>query len=180
MGYTTDFEGSFKVNKPLDSETKKLVDGICSTRRMKRDLTKLDIKDDEKYGVEGEFYIDGTGDFGQDDDASVLNHNCPPKTQPGLWCSWCYDEENQCIEWSGMEKFYNYIAWIKYLIETIFEPRGYKLNGNVKWIGEDYDKDTGYIVIKDNIITILDIDKKVSNEKERYCDYQKYDYMFKN
>jgi hypothetical protein len=73
MGCTTDFTGSFKFNKTLDTKTLKLLQGLSETRRMARKI--------EGYGVEGEFYIEGGGYAGQDDDTTVIDHNRPPKTQ---------------------------------------------------------------------------------------------------
>ena len=59
MGYTTNFQGKFKINKPVDLKTAKLFRGISTTRRMKRrGLPK-------KYGIEGEFYCKDREDSGQ-------------------------------------------------------------------------------------------------------------------
>nr|QBK88706.1 MAG: hypothetical protein LCMiAC01_03840 [Mimivirus LCMiAC01] len=156
MGYTTDFKGCFFLNKPLDVSTEVLIDGLNRTRRMKRDCTKLGMtkKEADVYGIEGEFYINGGGSCGQNKDASILEYNCPPKTQAGLWCHWCYNKKNHCIEWDGGEKFYNYFDWIKYLVNKIFKPRGYILNGTVEWKGEDSDTDKGTITIKNNKVSI--------------------------
>ena len=41
MGYNTEFLGSFKLNLPLDQKTADLINGITTTRRMKRDLNKI-------------------------------------------------------------------------------------------------------------------------------------------
>jgi hypothetical protein len=79
MGYTTDFSGEFKLNKPLDPETERLMDGLNTTRRMKRNV------DESIYGIEGEFYF-GSGSFGQDREENIIDYNSPPRTQPGLWC----------------------------------------------------------------------------------------------
>jgi hypothetical protein len=108
---------------------------------------------DPKYGVEGEFYFDGKGYCGQDDDPTVIDHNRPPETQPGLWCQWQLGEDGTTIVWDGGEKFYNYIEWIEYIIEKILKPRNYRLNGEVEWHGEEYD-DIGKIVIKDNVVIV--------------------------
>lgn len=51
--------------------------------------------------------------------------------------------------WNGMEKFYNYEEWLRYLIEHFFDPWGYVLNGSVDWQGEDSD-DKGELKIADN------------------------------
>lgn len=138
MGYTTDFRGSFKINKPVDQSTFELLRGLAETRRMKRNL--------EGYGVEGEFYV-------ADDNNNVIDHNCPPSTQPGLWCQWLIDDDCQTIEWDGGEKFYNYVEWIKYLINSVLAPRGYYVHGSIEWRGEDW-SDTGTIQVLNNTVNV--------------------------
>lgn len=146
MGYTTEFTGSFKLNKKLDQETHTFLRKLSETRRMKRHLP-------EKYGIEGEFFVDGSGFAGQDRDPSIIDYNYPPSTQPSLWCNWTPTDDGTEIVWNGGEKFYEYIDWIKYIINKILNPRGYKLTGEVEWIGEDRD-DLGKIIIKKNVIKI--------------------------
>ena len=73
MGYTTEFEGKISIDKPLDDDTYDLLVGLSNTRRMKRNI--------EGYGVEGEFYIKGSGFMGQDRDSTVIDYNSPPTTQ---------------------------------------------------------------------------------------------------
>jgi hypothetical protein len=146
MGYSTDFEGEFYIDRPVDEETYKLLSGLNETRRMKRaGLGK-------KYGEDGEFYCEDTADHGQTDNpshGSIIDYNTPPGKQPGLWCQWQIQEDRQTIKWDGGEKFYDYVEWIKYLIDRILEPRGYKLNGEVDWYGEDR-SDVGRIKIQNN------------------------------
>ena len=148
MGYTTDFSGKFKFNKKLDEETRVFLTKFSETRRMKRKLPA-------KYGVEGEFYVDGGGLYGQDHEPSITNYNEPPRTQPGLWCQWIPSEDGKFLEWNGAEKFYNYIAWLKYIIREFFIPWGIKANGEIEWQGEDRD-DIGKIKVKDNEIFVYD------------------------
>lgn len=144
MGYTTDFEGRFLLNKKLDDQTYEFLKKFNQTRRMKRNVSP-------EYGVEGEFYVDGGGFMGQADENNVIDHNTPPRTQPGLWCQWMPSEDKKGIEWDGGEKFYRYIEWLGYLITKILAPKGYVLNGRVRWQGAD-PSDTGVIIIKDNKI----------------------------
>lgn len=148
MGYTTDFSGQLKFNRPVEDEDFKLVNGLAGTRRMKR-------KVDPKYGVDGEFYIEGSGPFGQGNEDNIVDHNTPPETQPGLWLQWIICDDREHLEWDGNEKFYNYVEWLEYLIEKIFEPRDYKLNGEIEWIGEDPD-DRGMIRVVDNKVTVYE------------------------
>ena len=146
MGYTTDFTGYVKTDKPVDEKTFNLINGIGSTRRMKRSgLSK-------EYGVDGEFYFEADGDFGQSRNpkfGKIVDYNIPPKTQPGLWCQWIMLEDRQTIEWDGGEKFYNYVEWMIYLIDKILKPAGYIVNGEIEWNGEDF-SDQGVIIVKDN------------------------------
>lgn len=174
MGYTTDFIGRFKLDRKLDDETLKLLKGLANTRRMKRRV------DEKKYGVEGEFYIDGDGDFGQDVDATVIDQNEPPKTQPGLWCQWIPTGNGQYIEWDGNEKFYNYVEWLEYLIDRILKPRGYALNGCVAWQGEEF-TDRGTIDVVNNRVVVNEDEVKhttFDNEGEEKTDDEKLeDYL---
>lgn len=144
MGYTTEFEGEFTIDRPVNEETYRLLVGLANTRRMARRV-------DAKYGIEGEFYIGGSGAFGQGDEPNIIDHNRPPKTQPGLWCQWLIQEDRQTIMWDGEEKFYEYTAWIEYLIDRILKPRGYVVNGEVMWRGEDF-LDVGRLVVRDNVV----------------------------
>ena len=159
MGYTTDFSGEFKLDKPLTDEQANYINRFADTRRMKRDVEKLKelfngadgLNGD--YGTEGEFFVGGAGFAGQSHDDSIIDYNHPPSTQPGLWCQWNV-EDNDTIIWDGTEKFYNYVEWIQYYITNFFEPWGYKLSGEVQWQGED-SEDIGKIVIHNNVIQVL-------------------------
>lgn len=66
---------------------------------------------------------------------------------PDRDCQWYINDEGE-LDWEG-ENFYDYVEWLQYLIDTFFQPSGYKLNGKVKWQGEDWE-DRGIITIKDN------------------------------
>ena len=105
------------------------------------------------FGIEGEFFVDGTGSFGQGDDKNIINYNKPPVTQPSLWCQWVPNKDGTEIKWDGSEKFYEYVPWIQYLITKILAPRGYALNGEVKWQGED-PEDMGIIEIVNNEVKV--------------------------
>ena len=145
MGYTTEFSGVFKLDRPLDEETKSFLLKFSKTRRMGRNV-------DPKYGIEGEFYVDGSGDYGQEHDDNIIDYNVPPKTQPSLWCDWVPSDNGTAIKWNGGEKFYCYIEWLRYIIKNFLQPKGYLLNGTVLYRGEDI-TDQGKIVCKDNVLT---------------------------
>ena len=74
------------------------------------------------------------------------------KCQPGLWCQWELDTTGTELKWDGGEKFYNYIEWLEYLIKHFFAPWGIKLNGKIRWNGED-SYDVGLITVKNNLVT---------------------------
>jgi len=145
MGYTTDFEGSFNITPVLSQKDNEFLTKFSETRRMARNVGP-------EYGIEGEFYVDGTGWAGQDSDKNVINYNRPPSTQPGLWCQWIPTDDGCELVWDGGEKFYNYVEWLDYLIDKILAPRGYTLNGECQWFGEERD-DVGVIIVKNNKVT---------------------------
>ena len=145
MGYTTYFDDEFKLDKTATIELINTLRGLATTRRVKRKV------DETKYGVEGEFYFKEDGYFMKE--TNIIDHNQPPRTQPGLHCQWELQEDLQTIKWDGNEKFYNYIEWIFYIIESVLKPAGYTLNGTVTWAGEDSD-DFGRMEVKDNVLYV--------------------------
>lgn len=149
MGYTTEFRGVFNLNKELDEETNTFLKKLAATRRMARNI--------EGYGVEGEFYVDGgnAGGFMDDHSPDVIDYNVPPKTQPGLWCQWVPTEDKMGIEWDEGEKFYNYVEWLEYIIANVLIPKGYVLNGDVEYRGEEWD-DRGVLRCKDNVVELCE------------------------
>jgi hypothetical protein len=178
MGYTTDFFGSFQLDKPLSIAQRDYLTMFSETRRMKRDASKIptltgktkgrifnDSTDDAKnvhcldllakvgldVGPEGAYYC-GTGSYGQGEDSSVVDYNWPPTGQPGLWCQWVPTEDGTGIEWNGSEKFYEYVKWLEYIINHFLKPWGLTLNGEVEWQGEERE-DRGMIIVKDNVVT---------------------------
>jgi hypothetical protein len=138
LGYTTEFTGRFWLNKPLDEETYSFLVKLNETRRVARKFSPLLTS---KYGIEGEFFVDGREEPG---DVTVLDYDRPPRTQPSLWCLWAPTEDHNGIEWDGGEKFYEYRKWLKYIIDNVLTPRGYTLSGVVEYQGEDPD-DHGWI-----------------------------------
>jgi len=167
MGYTTDFYGSFELDKPLTEKRRKYLFQFSETRRMKRDAKKTAKRDDPvrkaarlPVGEEGSYFVGETGFAGQDYGPDVINGNEPPYDQPGLWCKWAPTPDGARIEWNGMEKFYDYTAWLEYLIDHFLEPWGYKLNGEVTWKGED-PTDMGRIYVKDNKVASIPAEIKM-------------------
>ena len=146
MGYTTDFSGRFELNKQLSPKMAQYLKLFNETRRMQRNT-------DEVFGVQGEFFVFGGGDFGQDREPNIVDYNEPPATQPSLWCQWTPSDDLMAIEWDCGEKFYSYTEWLVYLINKILAPNGYVLNGVVEWQGEEVG-DVGEIFVENNRVFI--------------------------
>lgn len=162
MGYTTNFSGKFNVEPRVSESHATYINKFAETRRMKRDSQKaMELEDPVRLavglpiGLEGDYFVGGSGLAGQDRDASVINHNDPPDTQPGLWCQWVINEQCDALEWDGGEKFYHYVQWLEYVIERFLDPWGYKLNGIVHWQGED-PSDIGTISVQNNEIEVTE------------------------
>lgn len=130
------------------------------------------------YGREGEYFVRDDGNMGQLADESIINYNTPPGQeeyngvdefnerwaknakkkkeglcQPGLWCQWEIVDDGTTLQWDGGEKFYDYVEWLKYLIEHFFSKWDVLLNGEIGWEGEDPD-DRGKIVVTDNKVKV--------------------------
>jgi hypothetical protein len=118
---------------------------------------------DEKYGIEGEWFIEGSGWAGQDRDETIVDYNRPPCTQPSLWLQWLPNEEGTQLEWNGQAKTYNTENWIVYLIERFFRPLGYTLNGIIEAQGEERSDKWGIQVIN-NTVRAINAKGKVTKE----------------
>lgn len=158
MGYHTDFWGSFTLNKPLKAHHRKFLVMFSDTRRMDRDVSKIEgmnnvnkecLKLLKKCNLGLEYYC-GAGFAGQDEDDSIVDYNSSGMF-PSLWCKWAPNEDGTAIQWNGAEKFYDYVEWLKFLVQHFLAPWGYVLNGEVKWEGES-EGDLGVIVAKNNEI----------------------------
>tara|TARA_B100000315_G_scaffold243129_1_gene266168 strand:+ start:3258 stop:3848 length:591 start_codon:yes stop_codon:yes gene_type:complete len=195
MGYTTDFKGSFELDKPLTEEQKHYYNNWKSLRRVKRDSDKLNDKYEGKYGLEGDYGIegeyfgyipeefsdkDGNFDWSKEGstewinnfpnpDDSIIDDNHPPSTQPGLWCQW--EIEDDKLVWDGGEKFYNYKEWLDYIIKNFLNTWGVKLNGEVYWSGEEC-MDTGTLVVRDNHLLTYDGHVQSYDVEEDFVEYQ--------
>lgn len=159
MGYTTDFEGSFTITPPLSSAHREYLVAFNQTRRMKRDGFAASLPDPKRIAVdlplgpEGGLFVGGDGFMGQLLDNSVVDENGPPKGQPGLWCQWRPSDDGTRLEWDQNEKFYCYVEWLEYLLDTMLKPWGYTLSGSVDWRGEEF-HDVGTITVKANKVSI--------------------------
>lgn len=159
MGYSTDFEGEFKLDRPLKPEHTAYLLRFARTRRMKRKADETILLPDPvraaadlPVGVDGEYFVGDEEDFGQLHTPDIVDYDNPPATQPGLWCQWIPTDEGTEIVWDGNEKFYHYTEWLRYIITHFLARWGYTLNGEVLWYGEDR-TDMGTIEVVDNVVT---------------------------
>lgn len=166
MGYTTDFSGRFELNRQLTPKMAQYLKLFNETRRMGRNT-------DEVFGVQGEFFVFGGGDFGQNREPNIIDFNTAPSTQPSLWCQWTPSDDNMAIEWDGGEKFYYYSDWLVYLIHKVLAPNGYVLNGVVTWQGEETG-DVGEIIVENN--RVFEHPWKGSKTEITPQSVRKYDY----
>lgn len=94
----------------------------------------------------------------QDEGDNSYIVNLTQTMQPGLWCQWVLElehvdnEPEWVLQWDGGEKFYEYIAWLQYLITHFFNVWDIKLNGEITWQGED-SSDLGMISVVDSVVT---------------------------
>lgn len=161
MGYSTDFWGILTLSRDLTDVEKNYINEFSKMRHMARDIDALMAAYGGKhgnprpesetaygyYGEQGEFFANE-----DDESTGTLQANTPSHTQPGLWCQWIINEDNE-LEWDGGEKFYNYIEWLEYLIDKFFFKWGVLLDGEITWQGEE-NTDMGMIVVKNSEITI--------------------------
>jgi hypothetical protein len=161
VGYHTEFSGHFEVDKILEPNHRAYLTAFSETRRMKRNSqVALGLKDDIRVSADlpigdyGEYFVGGGEWRGQAHDASIVDYHSPPPCQPGLWCRWVPTDCGKFLEWDGGEKFYNYVDWLRYIIEHFLIPWGYTLNGCVSWEGEDRN-DVGRICVHDNEVGVI-------------------------
>lgn len=155
MGYQTTFEGHFSLDRKLEPQHAAYLRAFNGTRRMRRDASLAEKFSDPvrvaaglPVGVDGGYYVGSTKDHGQRHDSSILDYSGPPAGQPELWCKWEPTPDDTGIQWDGVEKFYDYVERLEYLIVHFLEPWGYRISGEVTWDGEEHG-DFGTIRIVD-------------------------------
>lgn len=151
MGYTTEFDGKFKITPTLKEKHKKYLEKFAAVRHMK--LKPNNLKDKIRESVNLPSGLEGMYNTLELEYKYTIDHNEPPDGVPGLWLGWIPSDCGTLYIWDQSEKFYDYIEWLQFCIDHFFEPWGYILNGDVKWRGEDPD-DIGMISVINNIITI--------------------------
>lgn len=159
MGYTTTFTGTFVLDKPLTLPQYQYLRQFADTRRMSRLESHPKLQKDPvrvavglPVGDSGQYYVGGGQEVKWRGD-SIVDHNNPPASQPGLWCQWVPTIEMNGIEWDGNEKFYHSGEWLQYLVDHFLDPWDLTLDGVVRYQGEDRE-DTGAILCQSNQVTL--------------------------
>ena len=75
-------------------------------------------------------------------------------SMPRIWCQWVVGDDRQSIKWDGVEKFYGYIGWIRYINNHFLLPKKVKMNGTVVFQGEN-PKDGGKIIATNGKIEVF-------------------------
>lgn len=158
MGYTTKFKGEIGFNREVDGWLVDYINKFSRIRHMVLSESRIkglfhDWKDlcfKGMLGRHGQYFI-GLEDYDhRNPSMCVVNPNRWPEGCPGFYCQWVI-RDNKLV-WRGDEKFYDYVDWMRYLIDCFFEPEGYVLNGTIRWQGENIE-DAGYIYVVDNKVT---------------------------
>jgi hypothetical protein len=181
MGYHTSFEGTLSFDKPISDDLKTYINNFRRTRHCKRNtdvlmkmakehnipLTKFlppfmshktDLTGVEKFFanpynlcLNDIMLLSSSTAIDMLSNKAIEDMNEPPEDCPSLWCDMFINDKNELEFNDG--KFHEYIEWLKWVINNIIAPSGYKLNGYINWRGED-DDDRGCITVNDNEITV--------------------------
>lgn len=65
-----------------------------------------------------------------------------PLGAPNSYLQWAPSADGTRLAWNGSEKFYDYDVWLAWLAANWFLPRGYTVQGQVRFQGEEIG-DTG-------------------------------------
>ncbi len=100
MGYNIYYEGTVKVNKPLDDETYNIIMGLSESRRMTWDTDKLErdgMAKKKDIGQWGEFFFGhkhmSHKQVSKFEEKYAININWPPGCQPSLWGVWTVTDD---------------------------------------------------------------------------------------
>ena len=108
MGYTTDFVGHIDVDPALNQDEIEYLTAFARSRRFDRP--------DGPYAVPGNPYAEEA----PEEDVDRYNRRAPG--QPELWCQWVPCWDGCCLSFDGNEKFYEPVAWLRYLVDHFLKP----------------------------------------------------------
>lgn len=92
-----------------------------------------------------------------DSDASSKAMSKLASTHPDAYDQWQPTRDGWGLEWNGAEKFYEYVAWLEWLVKYFFEPRDIVVNGTLTYQGEEIG-DVGQLEVSDNVVKQIKLD----------------------
>jgi hypothetical protein len=82
-------------------------------------------------------------------DGRESNYEGPAKGHmPDSYLQWKLTKDRTALKWDGGEKFYEYEAWLQWLVDYVFTPEGITVSGQVEYSGDEV-KDTGTLAVVD-------------------------------
>ena len=179
MGYDTDIIGELHLSPPLNQAQIDYLNKFSETRRVIRSPKEVKELPDplriavgiQEVGIDAEYYVGGKSYDVCKSDVGVIDVNMPPGRQPGLWCQWVPTDDGTKLIWNDSEKFYEYIKWLRYIINHFLKRWGITSNGQIFWDGEDV-LDIGTITVINNKVTSRKFKFK-ENERGDVIDYIK-------
>lgn len=163
MGYDTYLYGEIDISPAIPDTLAEYINKFCETRRMKRDVSKLQAKFNGgqgyygDYGIEGAYFVGGSGCAGQDIDETVIDGNKPPEGVPEIWMDYLKINSNSnAIVTNDETRSYHIEESIKYVIDHFIAPTGSLCNGEIECVGQDRD-DRFAIVVEDNVVSTIDM-----------------------
>ncbi|GAB3254007.1 hypothetical protein [Nocardioides dilutus] len=111
MGYTTDFIGHIDIEPALNQDEIEYLTAFSESRRYDRV--------DGPYAVPGNPSAENQAGRA---DVDIDRYNRPGRGQPQLWCQWEPCWTGCCLSFDGREKFYEPVAWLRYLINHFLRP----------------------------------------------------------
>ncbi|GHO65561.1 hypothetical protein KSC_044530 [Ktedonobacter sp. SOSP1-52] len=185
MGYHTELQGHFSLNRFLRPEHKAYLRRFSEILHLELDEEKLKGYPDplrEAVGLpigKNGMYFTGLidpDDIGDDlllaysyhsdrmNTLSTLGIQTEEACTPSNFCQWAPTHDGRGIQAEG-EKFYWYIKWLHFLQEHFLHPWGYELSGEVSYEGEQGEHGR-IIVAHGEITTEVDGDSLLPRSKE--------------
>jgi hypothetical protein len=149
MGYTTEFEGRFDLDKPLNPEHLAYLKAFSEQRHMIWNMDVIATIPDPireaaglPLGKNGEYFV---GNY-RSTEGAYLDSNKHTIGLPSTSCGWVPSEDGLHIQWGGNEKFGYYREWLRFIATMLLKPWDYTLSGKVSYQGEDQ-KDFGVLEV---------------------------------
>jgi hypothetical protein len=117
MGYTTDFIGHFDIYPPLNDAEQAYLTAYARSRREGTEHAPYAVPANpaaEEFPPPGRPVAAPSS--GVNPRVSALDR------PPGIWCGWVPGWCGDCLAYDGIEKFYQPVDWLRYLIEHFLRP----------------------------------------------------------